>query len=378
MKSILPFTAEHEAFREKYVDFLEREAVPYLAEWEENRICPHEFYEKAGKEGFLLLWADKKYGGQELDFLHSVITWQENSRRGVTASNWLHSDLTSPYIGTFASQELKDELMPKLVKGELLLCIAMTEPDIGSDLANLQTSIVRDGDEYIINGDKCFITNGMVSDFVLVAGKTKDEESGKLKMSLVLVPTNAPGFTREKMRKIGSHTNDASELHFRDVRIPVRNLIGEEGKGMRMLMSKLQEERLIATQLAAGNAERVLQFAIDRAHSRGVQGKTLFDFQYTQFLLAEMATKVEASRLFADAVCLMHIKGEDVMKEVSMAKWYCTETNAEVATKATQLWGGHAVCYEDNPVGNAFVSGRIQCISAGTTEIMKTIIARFL
>ena len=378
MKSILPFTAEHEEFRVAFRKFVEKEMVPYYNEWQKNREVPKDLYKKMGKLGYLCPWADKKYGGAGLDFLYQIVMLQETSGHGMSGvAQWLHSDIVAPYINSFGSEETKQKYLPSLVNGDKLVCVAMTEPEVGSDLASIRTTAIKDGDSYIINGNKTYITNGMISDLVVVAAKT-DPSKGPKGLSLILMETDSPGFSRNKLNKIGFHAQDTAELHFQDVRVPAANLLGKEGDGLKYLMSKLQTERVIAAQLAQGQAERALEVSIAYAKQRELFGKHLSDFQHTQFTLADMATEVEIGRVFVDALVMQHMKGEPLTKEVSMAKYYCTEMAHRVASKGLQIHGGAGYCYEDYEIGRLFIDTRVQCISAGTTEVMKLLIARSL
>ena len=366
MKSILPFTEEHEMFRAAFRKFVEKEMVPYYNEWTKNREVSKDLYRKMGDLGYLCTWADKKYGGQGLDFLFSIVEIQETSRHGMSAvASWLHSDIVAPYLNTFGSEELKEKYLPAIVKGEKLICVAMTEPEAGSDLASICTTALKDGNEYVINGNKTYITNGYISDLVVVAAKT-DPSKGPKGISLILVDTNTPGFTRNKLNKIGFHAQDTAELHFQDVRVPVGNILGQEGKGLNYLMSKLQQERIVAAQLAQGQAERALEVSVDYARQREMFGKHLIDLQHTQFTLADMATEVSVGRAFVDALVLQHLKGEASPVEVSMAKYYCTEMAHRVASKGLQIHGGAGYCYEDYEIGRLFADTRVQCVSAGT------------
>lgn len=378
MKSILPFTEAHEAFRKEFGDFVEKELAPHYREWEHNREIPREVYKRMGDLGYLCTWADQKYGGRELDFLYQIVMLQETSRRGLASlANWLHSDIVAPYVDTFGSEELKARYLPALIKGDSLICISMTEPEAGSDLAAIKTTAVKQGGEYILNGTKTFITNGMISDLVVVACST-DPQAGPKGISLLLVETKSPGFSRIKLNKIGSHAQDTAELHFENVHVPAANLLGREGAGLKYLLSKLQTERTIAAHLAQGLAERALELSIAYAKKRGVMGRHLSDFQHTQFLLADMATEVDVGRAYADAVVLQFLQGETLVREVSMAKYYCTEMAHRVASHGLQIHGGHGYCYEENEIGRLFADTRVQCISAGTSEIMKLLIGRSL
>jgi acyl-CoA dehydrogenase len=378
MKSILPFSTEHEAFREKFATFCDAELTPRYQEWQEKREVTRDVYKKLGDLGYLCMWAGKQYGGQEADFLYGVIQIQETSRRGLSGvAIWLHSDVVAPSLNTFGAEELKAKYMPQLVSGEKLICIAMTEPEHGSDLGAIESTAVKDKDGYVLNGHKVYITNGMISDLVVVAAKT-DPAAGPRGISLFLVDTDSAGFTREKMKKIGFHAQDTAELRFKNVRVPAGNLLGKENEGYKYLMSKLQTERLVAAQLAQGQGERVLEIAVKYAKERSMYGKKLSDLQHTQFTLADMATQLEAARALVDSAVIAHLRGENIAKEVSMAKYLCTETAFKVASTGLQIQGGSGYCYDDAEMGRLFIDTRVQCMSAGTSEVMKLLIARSL
>ncbi len=379
MKTTLPFTEEHEMFRAAFRKFVEKEIAPFYKDWYlKDREVPKKLFKKMGELGYLCTWADKKYGGSGLDVLYQVIMTQETARRGFgCVGQWLHSDIVGPYVEHYGSEEIKDKYLPQMITGDKLICVAMTEPEVGSDLASIKTTAIKDGDHYILNGEKTFITNGMISDICIVACLT-NPELGRKGISLLLVEMDSPGFTRTRLNKIGFHGQDTAELHFTDVRVPVGNLLGEEGKGLNYLMSRLQPERMFAAQLAQGQAERALESAVDYAKQRPMFGKHLSDLQYTQFLLADMATEVTIGRVFADAVVLAVMNGENVAAEVSMAKYYCTEMAFRVSDKALQIHGGHGYCYEDYDIGRVFMDTRVQRISAGTSEVMKLLVARSL
>lgn len=379
MKSLLPFTKEHDMFREAFSKFCDKEMVPYYRDWYlKDHQVPKELFKKMGELGYLCTWIPKKYGGLELDPLYQVIMTQETARRGMgCVGQWLHSDIVGPYVNAYGSEEIKEKYLPQMKAGEKLICVAMTEPEVGSDLASIKTTAPREGDYFILNGDKTFITNGMLSDICIVACKTKPE-LGRKGISLLLVEMDSPGFTRNKLNKVGFHGQDTAELHFNDVKVPVGNLLGEEGKGLNYLMARLQPERMFAAQLAQGQAERALELAVEYAKQRPMFGKHLSDLQHTQFKLANMATAVNVGRTFADAVVMAVINGENVAAEVSMAKYYCTETAFQVSDEALQIHGGHGYCYEEYEIGRLWTDTRIQRVSAGTSEVMQLLVARSL
>lgn len=378
MDRILPFTAEHEMLRRSFSDFLDNEVVPYYNEWEEQGIIPREVYKKMGDYGFLCPWVDEKYGGAGADFLASVVINEEIGSKGVISFfSFLHSDIVAPYIASYGTEEQKAYWLPKCVSGEVILAIAMTEPGAGSDLAAMRTRAVRDGDYYILNGSKTFISNGILADVVVVAAKT-DPAAGAKGVSLFLVERDTPGFSRSKqIPKIGLHAQDTAELYFEDCRVPAKNLLGKEGHGFIYLMQKLQQERLLAAIVNVTLAERCLKLTIDYVKQRHLFGKPLSSFQNTQFVLAEIATEIQLARGFVDTLILHHMAGKEVVQEVSMAKYWVCEMAHRVANRCVQLFGGYGYCTEYE-ISRLWADTRVQSIYAGTSEVMKLIIARGL
>ena len=378
MERILPFTPEHEMLRRSFSDFLDNEVVPYYSEWEERGIIPREVYKKMGDYGFLCPWVDEKYGGAGADFLASVVINEEIGSKGVISFfSFLHSDIVAPYIASYGTEEQKARWLPKCVSGDIILAIAMTEPGAGSDLAAMRTRAVRDGDYYVLNGSKTFISNGILADLVVVAAKT-DPAAGAKGVSLFLVERDTPGFSRSKqIPKIGLHAQDTAELYFEDCRVPASNLLGEEGHGFIYLMQKLQQERLLAAIVNVTLAERCLKLTLDYVKQRQLFGKPLGSFQNTQFVLAEIATDIQLARGFVDTLVLHHMAGKDVVQEVSMAKYWVCEMSHRVANRCVQLFGGYGYCTEYE-ISRLWGDTRVQSIYAGTSEVMKLIIARGL
>lgn len=371
---------EHEIFRKSLRKFLEKEAYPYYEQWEEDRLIPRSLWLKMGKQGFLCPDLDEKYGGSGVDWGFSVVINEELERVGSgLVGLGLHSDIVVPYINTFGTEEQKKRWLPRCVTGELISAIAMTEPGTGSDLANIKTTAKLDGDHYILNGQKTFITNGIQSDLVLVACKTDPNAVPKHKgVSLLIVERDAPGFSRgRKLNKVGLHCQDTAELIFEDCRIPKENLIGEEGKGFLYMMDKLQQERLLVAIAAQTAAEVMLEQTIEYVKSREAFGKSISQFQNTQFKIAEMATDVEMGRAFLDRLIAEHMNGQNVVTKVSMAKWKLTDTAKKIATECMQLHGGYGYM-EEYEIARRFRDIQVSSIYAGTNEIMKTIIAKNL
>ncbi len=378
MDRILPFTNEHRMFKEAFSKFVANEMVPHYQEWEDNEIVSRDIFKKMGDYGFLCTWAPEKYGGAGGDFLYSVIVVEEIARQGVRGVfAWLHSDIVAPYIGSFATEEQKERWLPACISGEKILAVAMTEPGAGSDLAAMRTRAIKDGDNYIINGSKTFISNGILADLVIVAAKT-DPTAGAKGVSLLVVERGTPGFERGKqIHKVGLHAQDTAELFFEDCRVPDCNLLGGEGNGFRCLMQKLQQERLMVSLTAQASAERCLQLTLDYVNERIVFGKPVAKFQNTQFTLAEIASEIQVGRTYLDALILQHMAGKDVVQEVSMAKYWVCEMENRVASRCLQLFGGYGYCKEYE-ISRMWTDARIQTIYAGTSEVMKMIISRGL
>lgn len=371
---------EHEIFRRSIKKFLEKECYPFYDEWENNRIIPRSFWRKMGEQGFLCPDVDEVYGGSGVDWGFSVVINEELEKVGSSLVGIsLHSDIVIPYITAFGTVEQKQRWLPNCVTGEYITAIAMTEPGSGSDLANIQTSARLDGNHYILNGQKTFITNGIHADLVVVACKTDPHASPRHKgISLLVVERDTPGFSRgRKLNKAGLHAQDTAELIFEDCRIPKENLLGEEGKGFAYMMEKLQQERLIVAIAAQVSAEKMLQLTIDYVKSRKAFGRSISQFQNTQFKLVEMATDIEMGRSFLDQLIAEHIEGGNIVTKVSMAKWKLTEIAKNIAVQCMQLHGGYGYM-EEYEIARRYRDIPVASIYAGTNEIMKTIIAKNL
>ncbi len=372
------FSEEHEIFRDSVRQFIAREVVPHQAAWREAHIVSREAWRKAGEAGFLCPWLEEGHGGPGGDFLCSVIVMEELSR--VYESGFampLHSDVVVPYIHRFGSEAQKKAWLPRCASGEVITAIGMTEPGTGSDLASIATTARRDGDEWVLNGAKTFISNGILCDLCVVVARTGDDPENKHRnLSLFLVEADRLGFIKgKKLDKMGLATQDTSELAFEDCRIPAENLLGREGAGFLMLMQNLQQERLVVAITSQASAEQVLADTIAYTRERRAFGRPISKFQNTQFRLAECATKVEVGRAFLDKVLAAHAAGQDLIKECSMAKLWQSEMLGEVVDACLQLFGGYGYMLE-YPVARAYMDARVQRIYAGTNEIMKVIIAR--
>lgn len=371
-------TDEHIMFRDTLRKFLEKEAVPNYDSWEKERLIPIEFWKKLGEMGFLCPQVDEKYGGLGLDFSFSVIIGEEMERVGSSLIGvGLHNDVVVPYIESYGTEKQKARWLPGCLTADYITSIAMTEPGTGSDLATIQTTAVKDGDNYIVNGQKTFITNGIHGNLSLVVVKTDSHiEPQHRGISLLVVEEGTPGFTKgRKLDKIGLHAQDTAELYFEDCRVPVGNLIGQEGKGFSYLMEKLQQERLIVAIAAQIASEDMLEMTLDYVKSRQAFGQPVSSFQNTQFKLAEMATKVALGQSFLESLIIDHIAGKDVVTKVSMAKYWLTETAQEISVDCLQLHGGYGYM-DEYQISRRFRDIPVASIYAGTNEIMKVIIAK--
>ena len=371
---------DHEIFRKSLRKFLDKEAYPLYEKWEEDRMIPRSFWKKMGEQGFLCPDIDEKYGGSEVDWGFAVVINEELERVGSgLVGIGLHNDIVVPYITSYGTEEQKQRWLPKCVTGEIITAIAMTEPGTGSDLANIKTTAKLDGDHYIVNGQKTFITNGIQSDLIVVAVKTDLNAVPMHKgVSLLVIERGSPGFSRgRKLNKVGLHSQDTAELIFEDCRVPKENLLGEEGKGFLYLMEKLQQERLLVAIGAQTASEVMLKMTIDYVKSREAFGKPVSQFQNTQFKIVEMATEIEMGRAFLDQLIAEHIAGKNVVTKVSMAKWKLTDIAKRVAAECMQLHGGYGYM-EEYEIARRFRDIPVSSIYAGTNEIMKTIIAKNL
>ncbi|MEK6455640.1 acyl-CoA dehydrogenase family protein [Caldifermentibacillus hisashii] len=376
----LYLTEEHEIFRQALRKFLEKEAVPNYEQWEKNKEVPRSFWKKLGEQGYLCPQVEEKYGGLGTDFGYAVVMNEEMERVGTgMVGISLHNDIVIPYIEAYGTEEQKQRWLPGALTGDIITAIGMTEPGAGSDLASIQTTAIRDGDDYIINGEKTFITNGYSTDLVVLVCKTDPKATPPHRgISLFVVEAGTPGFKKgKKLRKIGQHANDTSELIFEDVRVPRTNLLGEEGKGFYYLMEKLQQERLLVAIQCMASAEKMLELTIDYVKQRQAFGTTISNFQNTQFKIAEMATELQMGRTFVDRLILEHMKGKSIVTEVSMAKWWVSDLAKKIAGECMQLHGGYGYM-EEYEIARRYRDIAVTSIYAGSNEIMKQIIAKNL
>jgi len=372
------FSEEHELFRAQFRRFAEKEIEPKIAGWNARGMSDRETWRRCGEEGFLGANQPEAYGGAGGDFLYDAIVMEELARlRAHALMISLHSDICMPYITTYGTADQKRRYLPGTIAGTILLGIAMTEPGTGSDLANVQTKAIRDSDHYVLNGSKTFISNGQIGDLFIVVAKTNPDAQPPHKgISLILVEAATPGFVRgRKLDKVGLKGQDTSELFFQDCRVPASNLLGREGQGFRMLMEKLQQERLCIGVASLASCRRTLEDTISYVRERHVFCKPIAAFQNTQFKLAELATEVEVGQAFIDRLLVAHVRGEEIVSEVSMAKWWSTDLQKRLTSDCLQLHGGYGFMHE-YPVATDYEDAAVQSIYAGTNEIMKVIIAK--
>jgi alkylation response protein AidB-like acyl-CoA dehydrogenase len=375
------FDDDHEQFRRSVRSFIEAELVPHRDEWEEAGIVDRDLFRTAGRHGFLAMAAPEEHGGGGVDdFRYNVVIAEEVQRGGINAAGlgWtLHNDICLPYFLSLCTPEQQARWLPGICSGELITAIAMTEPGIGSDLASMTTTAVRDGDHYVVNGSKTFITNGINADLVITAVKT-DPSQRHRGMSLVVVERGMEGFERGRnLEKIGMHAQDTAELFFHDVPVPVGNRLGDEGKGFAELVTKLPQERLSIAVTGVAAARQALDWTLGYVQERTAFGQTIGSFQNTRFRLAEMATEIELAQTFVDRCVLALNDRELTAEEAAMAKWWCTEMQKRVVDTCLQLHGGYGYMLE-YPIARAYADARITTIYGGTTEIMKEIIGRSL
>jgi acyl-CoA dehydrogenase len=376
------FHEEHEIFRRSLRSFLEKEVKPHLDEWRKNRQVPREVWRKMGDQGFIGYWLDEKYGGVGADFVYSLVLIEELQRAGesgLAAGMGVHNDIVMPYIDMLGNEEQKVRWLPKCCTGEYIASIGMTEPGAGSDLQAIRTTAMRDGDHYVINGQKTFITNGYYCNLIVLAVKTDPRAQPPYKgVSLIVVEDGTPGFIKSrKLDKMGLHSSDTAELFFEDCRVPVTNLLGREGDGFVPMMRNLQQERLVSCIGSVLSAEGMLAITIDYCKTRTVFGKPISKHQHNAFKIVEMATEIEMAKDFTYHLVLDHLEKKDITKKVSMAKWYNAELANRVAYHCVQLHGGYGYM-DEYPICRAALDVRMGSIAAGTTEIMKTIIARMM
>jgi len=373
------YEQEHEDFRATARAFMQREVVPFHDQWEKDGQVSREVWTKAGEAGLLCFDVDEEYGGLGIkDFRYSMVIAEEVSKVGASGLGFpVHTDIIVPYISSLGTDEQKQRWLPGLVSGELISSIAMTEPGAGSDLQGIRTNAIDKGDHYVLNGSKTFISNGIMSDLVIVVCRT-DPDAGHQGISLLVVERGMPGFERGRnLDKMGMKAQDTAELSFDNVEVPKTNLLGEEGQGFIYLMQNLPQERVSIAAIAVAAMEHVMELCLTYAKEREAFGKPIGKFQHNRFMLAEMATEVYIARLFVNDCVMKLNRGEVDPSLASMAKWWTTELQKKFVDQGVQLHGGYGYMSE-YPISKAYVDSRIQTIYGGTTEIMKEIIGRML
>ncbi|MAG09308.1 MAG: acyl-CoA dehydrogenase [Actinobacteria bacterium] len=375
------FDDVHDEFRRSFASWVAKEIAPDYMLWEEAGIAPREIFTSAGSNGFLGMQIPEEFGGGGSDdFRFNQIVAEEFAYAGIGGAGLgitLHNDITIPYYLELANDEQRQRWLPGIASGDLITAIAMTEPGTGSDLASVGTTAVRDGDVYVVNGSKTFITNGINSDLVIVVAKT-DPTARHSGMTLLVVERGMEGFDRGRnLEKIGNHSQDTAELFFDDVRIPVANRMGEEGEAFRYLSSNLAQERLSIAITGVASAQAALDSTVEYVKERTAFGKPLGQFQNTKFVLAEVKTAIEVAQAYVDQSVMKLIAGELTPTEAAQAKYWCTDLQHDAAHRCLQLFGGYGYTLE-YPIARNYADARVTSIYGGTNEIMKTIISKSL
>ncbi len=374
------YEPEHEAFADAVRSFLDKEVVPHYLDWERDGITPREVFTAAGRNGFLGMAIPEEYGGGGIDdFRFNQAIGEQVSYAGVNGTGLgvtLHNDICLPYFLSYCNEEQKRRWLPGIASGELITAVAMTEPGAGSDLSGIRTSAVRDGDDYIVNGAKTFITNGINADLVITAARTSSERHRGL--SLLILERGMPGFERGRnLSKIGMHSQDTAELSFSDVRVPVANRLGDEGAGFSQLVAKLPQERLSIAVAGISAARAAFDETVRYVRDRKAFGTSIGSFQNTKFVLAEIATEIDVAQAFVDMCVRALSDGDLTAVDAAKAKWWCTELQGRVIDRCVQLHGGYGYMLE-YPIARAYADARVTRIYGGATEIMKEIIGRSL
>ncbi|PSK99693.1 alkylation response protein AidB-like acyl-CoA dehydrogenase [Murinocardiopsis flavida] len=374
------FDTEHDLFRESVAEFLKREVVPFHEQWERDGIVARDVWTKAGEVGLLGLGVPEEYGGSgDADFRFNAVVSEEICRVGASGLGFsLQNDVNAPYLVGLGTEEQRHRWLPGFASGALITAIAMTEPGAGSDLQGIRTTAVRDGDSYVLNGQKTFITNGINADLVIVVARTDPDADGARGLSLIAVERGTPGFERGRnLAKIGLKAQDTAELFFTDARVPADNLLGTENQGFIHLMHNLPQERLSIAVAAVAGAELMLDRTIEYCKSRSAFGRPIGKFQNTRFVLAELSTEVDIARTYVDRAITLLNRGDLTVEDAARAKWWTTELSNKVMDRCLQLHGGYGYMME-YPVAKAWQDSRVQSIYGGTTEIMKEIVGRSL
>ncbi len=372
------FTGEHELFRDQVHRFFDRHIVPFHRQWEHDGIVPRAVWRLAGEQGLLCPTMPEAYGGAGADFGYSAVLIEEIARTHCSGVGFpLHNDIVAPYLLAYAAEERKRDWLPRMARGEIIGAIAMTEPGMGSDLKAVRTTARRDGDHYVLNGQKTFITNGTNAGLVIVVAKT-DPAAGRKGISLICVEEGTPGFDKGRnLEKIGLHAQDTSELFFDEVRVPVANRLGEENQGFRYLIHNLPQERLIIALSSAASIETLLAETVAYARQRQAFGSTVFEFQNTRFRLADAKAQATMLRVFVDHCLALHLQGGLSVELAAQAKLVASEMQNKLLDEFLQVHGGYGFMSE-YAIGRAWANARVSRIYGGSSEIMKEIIARTL
>jgi acyl-CoA dehydrogenase len=372
------FNAEHDAFRDTVRKFIDKEISPHHAEWEEKGVVPRELWLKAGSAGMLCCTVPEEYGGLGLDYLFDVVVFEEMARSGFTGPGFLiHCDLVATYLKSFGTEFQKKQWLPKMVSGEAIGSLGMTEPHAGSDLKAIKTRAVRDGDDFVISGQKVFISNGQLCDLIVLATKT-DASAGAKGVTLFLVDTSLPGFRRgQNLNKVGMKGQDTSELFFDEVRVPATAMLGQEGQGFALMMTKLAQERLAQAIRSATVSETVVDYTLAYTAERKAFNQTIADFQNTQFKLAELKTEAVVGRTFTDQCIKLFLEDKLDPVDAAMAKMWLSNTHCKIVDECLQLFGGWGYMWE-YPIARAYADARVVKIAGGSIEVMKHIIGRHM
>jgi len=374
------YEPEHEAFRSSVRSFVEKEVVPHHAEWEKAGLVDRSLWTEAGKQGFLGMDVPEQYGGGGVkDFRYNAVLDEEIVRVGASGVGWgLHNDVVAPYLLELATEEQKARWLPGFCSGEVITAIAMSEPAAGSDLQGIRTTARRDGDDWVLNGSKTFITNGINADLVIVVARTNPDAKASSGTTLLVVERDMPGFERGRnLEKVGLKAQDTAELFFDDVRVPAQNVLGQVDAGFLHLMQMLPQERLSIAVVAVAASRYVFDTTLEYCKSRQAFGRPIGSFQHNRFVLAEMATEIEIAETYLEKAVREHNEGRFTVQDAAMSKWWTTELQKRVVDSCVQLHGGYGYMLE-YPVAKAYLDSRIQTIYGGTTEIMKEIIGRSL
>ena len=372
------FNADHEAFRDTVRKFIDKEISPYHADWEEKGVVPRELWLKAGAAGLLCCTVPEEYDGLGLDYLFDVVVFEEMARSGFTGPGFLiHCDLVATYLKSFGTEDQKKQWLPKMVSGEAIGSLGMTEPHAGSDLKAIKTRAVRDGNDFVISGQKVFISNGQLCDLIVLATKT-DASAGAKGVTLFLVDTRLAGFRRgQNLNKVGMKGQDTSELFFDEVRVPATAMLGEEGQGFALMMTKLAQERLAQAIRSATVSETVVDYTLAYTAERKAFNQTIADFQNTQFKLAELKTEAVVGRTFTDQCIKLFLEDKLDPVDAAMAKMWLSNTHCKIVDECLQLFGGWGYMWE-YPIARAYADARVVKIAGGSIEVMKHIIGRHM